>query len=231
MNIFNRIANLITGFFNVLIGGVERSNPALVYEQAIDNKIKKHNKLRKAVANLTMMRNTTQASLQEEKDRLNEVESYLEAAMDDGDDDSALMLLEQKNECEDRLQQLENEYETISSQTDEAMESLQNHRNEIDKLKRERNFKLAQHRAAELKNQAYEEINGISEDADSKAIDNIRKQIDSEIAQADMNSEINNGSHATKMRKLKVRSSKLKALKQLEEMKAKKQQVKAQKSI
>ena len=46
-----------------------------------------------------------------------------------------------------------------------------------------------------------------------------------------MNSEINNGSHATKMRKLKVRSSKLKALKQLEEMKAKKQQIKAEKSI
>jgi len=225
MNIISRIANLISGFFYSLVGGIEKSNPALVYEQAINNKVMQHNQLRKAVANLTMMRNKTQASLEDERTKLEEINLYLESSLEEGNDEDSLMLLEQKSETEERLQILEQEFATIEEQTSDAMQSLTNHREEIDKLKREKSFKLAQHKAAELKNQAFEQINGISEDADSKAIDNIREEIDSEIAKANLNTEINKNSYSFKMKSLKSNSSKLKAKKQLELLKAQKGKV------
>lgn len=222
MNLFNRIANLISGFFNSLLGGIEKSNPELVYEQAIDNKINQHNKLRKAVASLTMMRNKTLNSLEEERSKLEEINLYLESSLSENDDESSVMLLEQKNETEDRLLILEKEFSIIDEQTNDAMQSLASHREEIDKLKREKSFKLAQHKAAELKNQAFEQINGISEDADSKAIENIREEIDSEVAKANLNSEMNKNSYSFKMKALKTNSSKLKAQKQLEALKQQK---------
>jgi len=222
MNLFNRIANLISGFFNSLLGGIEKSNPELVYEQAIDNKITQHNKLRKAVASLTMMRNKTLNSLEEERSKLEEINLYLESSLSENDDESSVMLLEQKNETEDRLLILEKEFSIIDEQTNDAMQSLASHREEIDKLKREKSFKLAQHKAAELKNQAFEQINGISEDADSKAIENIREEIDSEVAKANLNSEMNKNSYSFKMKALKTNSSKLKAQKQLEALKQQK---------
>ena len=222
MNLFNRIVNLISGFFNSLLGGIEKSNPELVYEQAIDNKITQHNKLRKAVASLTMMRNKTLNSLEEERSKLEEINLYLESSLSENDDENSVMLLEQKNETEDRLLILEKEFSIIDEQTNDAMQSLASHREEIDKLKREKSFKLAQHKAAELKNQAFEQINGISEDADSKAIENIREEIDSEVAKANLNSEMNKNSYSFKMKALKTNSSKLKAQKQLEALKQQK---------
>jgi phage shock protein A len=224
MSIFNRIANLISGFFNSLLGGIEKSNPALVYEQAINNKISQHKKLREAVANLTMLRNKTNSSLEDETKRLEEIQLYLETCLNEGDDENSLMLLEQKNELEQRIQELQSESKLLNEQCEEAIESLTDHRNDIDKLKREKAFKLAQHKAAQLKNETFEQINGISEDADAKAIENIRDQIDNEIAKSNLNTELVSNSSSFKMKKFKNNSSKLRARKQLEELKA--QQVK-----
>lgn len=220
MNIFNRIANLISGFFYSLVGGIERSNPALVYEQAINNKISQHKKLREAVANLTMLRNKTNSSLEDETKRLEEVELFLETCLNEGDDENSLMLLEQKNELEERILQLNDEAKLLNAQCEEAIESLTEHRNDIDKLKREKAFKLAQHKAAQLKNETFEQINGISEDADAKAIENIRDKIDNDIAKSNLNTELVSNSSTFKMKKLKNNSSKLKAKKQLELLKA-----------
>ena len=211
MNIFNRIANLISGFFYSLVGGIESSNPALVYEQAINNKVSQHKKLREAVANLTMLRNKTNSSLEDENKRLEEVELFLETCLNEGDDENSLMLLEQKNELEERIQQLSDEAKLLNAQCEEAIESLTEHRNDIDKLKREKAFKLAQHKAAQLKNETFEQINGISEDADTKAIENIRDQIDNDIAKSNLNTELVSNSSTFKMKKLKNSSSKLKA--------------------
>ena len=220
MNIFNRIANLISGFFYSLVGGIERSNPALVYEQAINNKISQHKKLREAVANLTMLRNKTNSSLEDETKRLEEVELFLETCLNEGDDENSLMLLEQKNELEERILQLNDEAKLWNAQCEEAIESLTEHRNDIDKLKREKAFKLVQHKAAQLKNETFEQINGISEDADAKAIENIRDKIDNDIAKSNLNTELVSNSSTFKMKKLKNNSSKLKAKKQLELLKA-----------
>jgi len=220
MNIFNRIANLISGFFYSLVGGIEKSNPALVYEQAINNKIAQHKKLREAVANLTMLRNKTNSSLEDERKRLDEVEMFLENCLNEGDDENSLMLLEQKNELEERIIQLDNEAKTLNSQCEEAISSLTDHRDDIEKLKRERSFKLAQHKAAQLKNETFEKINGISEDADVKAIENIREQIDEDIAKSNLNTELVANSSSFKMKKFKSSSARLKAKKQLELLKS-----------
>ena len=46
MAFFDRIGNLWKGFWSLWISDVENKNPEIVYEQAIDNRIKRHRDLK-----------------------------------------------------------------------------------------------------------------------------------------------------------------------------------------
>ena len=47
MGFFSRLFNVISGFFSSFIGKVEERNPELVYEAAIQERLKKQKELKK----------------------------------------------------------------------------------------------------------------------------------------------------------------------------------------
>ena len=106
---FSRLANAL--FFNSLIGNVEAKNPEIVFGAAIAERKRKQKELKAAVSNIVYLRNKTEAELKQKKDTLVEVDESIEVAMDDGDDESALALLEQKDALESRITELEGELE------------------------------------------------------------------------------------------------------------------------
>ena len=220
MSIFSRIANFFSGLLYSIIGKAEENNPEIAYEAAIQSKIRKQAELKNAVSSIIHLRNTTEAELTDKKDKLEEVDAMLETALDDGDDESAVTLLEHKEELENSIGRLELDFANIEKQAEEAMDALNQFREEIKKLKREKDEMIARDRVAATQSQIAEQLDGLSLDADIQALQKARDGINTRIAKADVDRELRNNSIENKLDKIKQRSGSTKAKKQLEALKA-----------
>ena len=220
MSIFSRIANFFSGLFHSIIGNAEQNNPEIAYESAIQNMIQKQGDLKKAVSSIIMLRNKTEAELAEKREKLEEVDAMLETALDDGDDESAVILLEQKESLEDSVAKLEADYANIETQAEESMDALNQYREEIKKLKKEKEEMIARDKVAATQSQIAEQLDGLSLDADIQALQNARDGIHKRIAQADVDRELRNNSIDNKLDKIKQRSGNTKAKKKLAALKA-----------
>ena len=96
MGVFDRISNIWKGFISLWISEVEQSNPEAVYEAAIEERVKKHRELKKAVSGIVYLRNKLSAELEQAEKQLVEVEAQIPIAVDEGEDDVALVLLQKR---------------------------------------------------------------------------------------------------------------------------------------
>ena len=216
---FERIGNLWNGFFSLWISGKEASNPDAVYEAAIDERIKKHRELKKAVSGIVYLRNKTQAELKQKEKELLEVNAQLPVAVESGDDEVALVLLQKKNELDKAKLTLSADLEKVSKQAEEAKEALVAFQGEIEKLRRERDEMLAKKATAEARIQIQETLDGLSTDADIKALENVREHISKLQAEADVGSEIKDDSLDARLKKIKAKTGDVTARGQLDELK------------
>ena len=115
MGVFDRISNIWKGFISLWISEVEQSNPEAVYEAAIDERVKKHRELKKAVSGIVYLRNKLQSELEQKTKALKELEFQIPVAIEEGEDEAALLLIEKKDEVEARLQELTGELEKVSA--------------------------------------------------------------------------------------------------------------------
>ena len=153
MSIFQEL-QISSGLFHSILGNAEQNNPEIAYESAIQNMIKKQADLKKAVSSmLIMLRNKTEAELTEKREKLEEVDAMLETALDDGDDESAVILLEQKKLLEDSVGKLEADYANVETQAEESMDALNQYREEIKKLKKEKEEMIARDKVAATQSQ------------------------------------------------------------------------------
>ena len=157
-----------------------------------------------------MLRNKTEAELTEKREKLEEVDAMLETALDDGDDESAVILLEQKNLWKILLP-IEADYANVETQAEESMDALNQYREEIKKLKKEKEEMIARDKVAATQSQIAEQLDGLSLDADIQALQNARDGIHQRIAQADVDRELRNNSIDNKLDKIKQRSGNTKA--------------------
>lgn len=219
MGFFDRIGNLWNGFWGLWISGKESKNPEAVYEAAIDERIKKHRDLKKAVSGIVYLRNKISTELETKERELKEVNSQLPVAIESGDDDVALVLLTKKNELEKALEQLKVDSEKVTQQANDAKDSLVAFQGEIEKLKRERDEMLAKKATAEARIQIQETLDGLSTDADIKALENVREHIHKMQAEADIGTEMKADSLDARLAKVKSKAQDATAKSQLEELK------------
>lgn len=219
MSFFDRIANLWNGFWSLWISDKEKANPEAVYEAAIDERIRKHRDLKKAVSGIVYLRNKLQTELEQKERELAEVNAQLPVAVEAGEDDVAVVLLTKKNELERGIAQVQVELAKVSKQAEEAKESLVAFQGEIEKLKRERDEMLAKKATAEARIQIQETLDGLSTDADIKALEGVRDHIGKLQAQADTGAEIKGDSLDAKLKKIKERTASASAQSQLAELK------------
>lgn len=219
MGFFDRLANVWKGFLSLWVSDIESRNPEAVYESAIDERVKKHRELKKAVSGIVYLRNKLSTELESKERELKEVMTQLPVAIEDGEDEVALVLIQKKDELTAAIEQLSAELKKVSDQAEDAKAGLLSFQAEIEKLKREKEKMLAAKANAEARISIQETLDGLSTEADVKALDNVREHIQKLQAEADIGTEIQGDSLDAKLAKIKEKAANSSARAQLSEMK------------
>ena len=103
MNFLTRLYNLWRGFLSIFVGRLEEKHPEIAYENAIKGMTEKYSKLKSAAAGLIKNRAKLEARIQKAEKDLAEVAEQIEVALDQGDDEIALVLIEKQDETKAAL--------------------------------------------------------------------------------------------------------------------------------
>ena len=218
---FARIKNLISGFLSIFISDIEKEHPEIAYENAINSMVEKYSKLKAATAALIRRREDIDERLKQAAKDLAQTDAELNTAVATNQDDLALILIQKKNQLEIQAAELKADMETAHKDADDAKASILQVQAEIRKLKDERVVMLARMQSAQARVKIQEQLEGLSVDAEVKALDNVREHIKNTIAQANLGKELADTSLDARLQKLKSQSGDVQAQQQLAELKAK----------
>ena len=218
---FARIKNLISGFLSIFISDIEKEHPEIAYENAINSMVEKYSKLKAATAALIRRREDIDERLKQAAKDLAQTDAELNTAVATNQDDLALILIQKKNQLEIQAAELKADMETAHKDADDAKASILEVQAEIRKLKDERVVMLARMQSAQARVKIQEQLEGLSVDAEVKALDNVREHIKNTIAQANLGKELADTSLDARLQKLKSQSGDVQAQQQLAELKAK----------
>jgi len=218
---FARLGNLWKGFLSLWISDVEKQHPEIAYENAINSMIAKFAKLKSATAAIIRRREDIEARNEKAKNELAAVQGQLAAALDTSQDDLAVVLIQKKNELEKELAELGGELALAQKDADSAKSSLITVQSEIKSLKAERDSMLAKMQSAQARIKIQEQLDGLSVDAEVKALDNVRDYIKTTIAEANLGRELSESSLDARLAALSSQAGDVQARQQLAEMKAK----------
>ena len=219
MGFFSRVGNLWKGFWGLFISDMEANNAEAVYESAIEERIQKHRELKKAVSGIVYLRNKLATELEQKQAALAEIQPQIPVAIEEGEDEAALVLIQKKDELNTAIAEIQTELEKVSGQADDAKAGLVAFQGEIEKLKREKHEMLAKKANAEARIQIQETLDGLSTDADIRALENVREGIDKLQAEADVGAEIDDSNLDAKLDEIKAKTATASARSQLDEMK------------
>ena len=218
---FARLGNLWRGFLSLWISDVEKQHPEIAYENAINSMIAKYTKLKTATAAIIRRREDIDTRNQKAKSDLAEVQGQLAAALDTNQDDLAVVLILKQSALEKELAELRAELDLAQKDADSAKSSLITVQSEIKKLKSERDSMLAKMQSAQARIKIQEQLDGLSVDAEVKALDNVRDHIRTTIAEANLGRELSESSLDSRLDALRNQAGDVQARQQLAEMKAK----------
>jgi phage shock protein A len=217
---FARMGNLWRGFLSLWVSGIEKDHPEIAYENAINGMVEKYSALKKATAAIIRRREDIEARLNAQKKDLAQTQADLDAAVATNQDDLAVMLIQKKNGLSTDVAELEGELRDAMTEADSAKASLVQVQGEIQKLKAERDNMLAKYASAQAKLRIQEQLDGLSVDAEVKALDNVRENIKNLQAEAKLGSELKDSSLDERLRKLRQAGGEASAKVELDRLKA-----------
>jgi phage shock protein A len=219
MNIFTRLANLVRGFFSLFVTGLEQQHPEIAYENAINTMMEKYNKLKNATAGLIRLREDAADRLQKSQAQQRELSAMLEEAMATNQDDLAVELIERKEAVDAEIASLEAELAAAEKDVDTAKTALTEVKGEIGKLKSEKDRMLAKMQSAQARTRINDQLEGLSVDAELRALENVRTGIKDTIAKAKLGDELRETDLDVRLKALKAGSSKSTARAKLDALK------------
>src|SRR6185295_2046470 len=222
INFFSRLSNLWTGFLSIWISDVEKAHPEIAYENAINSMVEKYSRLKTATAAIIRRREDIDERLKKNTPEMAQTEADLAVAVETNQDDLAVVLIQKKNQLAADLADLKTELDSAQKDADSAKSSLISVQNEIRKLKGERDSMLAKMQSAQARIKIQAQIDGLSVDADVKALDNVREHIKTTIAEANLGKELSESSLDSRLAALRNQTGDVQAKQQLAELKAKK---------
>lgn len=221
MGLGGRIYNIWRGFLSLFVSDLEKKNPEIAYENAINSMIEKHNSLKSAVGSLLKNRTRFEEQIAKHRQDLERVTAEIQAAVDLGDDETALMLIEQEEQSQLQLAQTEEDLKQAAQDADTAKSSLRELEEEINKLKRERDRVLAQIEDAEARKMVQDQLDGFSIADEMKALDNVRDYAAQVRAEVKVSDELKGDSVEGRLEKVREQASKKRAEERLAAFKAK----------
>jgi phage shock protein A len=219
---FARLANLWRGFLSIWISDIEKQHPEIAYENAINSMVEKYSRLKAATAAIIRRREEISERYGRATKELAQTEAELAVAVDTNQDEVALVLLQKKNQLTDDIASMHGELDTAQKDADSAKSSLLTVQSEIRKLKAERDSMLAKMASAQARIKIQEQLDGLSVDAEVKALDNVRDYIKTTIAEANLGRELSESSLDARLQAIRGQVGEAQARQQLAELKAKK---------
>ena len=218
----SRLGNLWRGFLRLWISDVEKEHPEIAYENAIDSMINKYSRLKSATAAIIRRREETGERYKQATAELAQTEAELDTAVDTGQDDLALILIQKKNQLATEVAEMRVEMESAQKDADSAKQSLLGVQSQIRKLQAEKDSMLAKMQSSQARIKVQEQLDGLSVDAEVKALDNVRQHIKNTIAEANLGKELSESSLDSRLDALRSQVGDVQARNQLAELKAKK---------
>ncbi|MBK6999662.1 MAG: PspA/IM30 family protein [Rhodoferax sp.] len=218
--ILARLSNLWTGFISLWVSDIEKEHPEIAYQNAITSMIDKYSRLKAATGSIIARRQEITSRLETHERDLAAVAADLETALATNQDDLAVVLIQKKNTLEAAITELRTDATQATADADNAKDSLIQVKSEIDKLKAEKDRMLAQMQSAQARIQIQGQLDGLSVDAEVKALGSVREHIKSQVAQASLGAELQASDLDTRLNKLRQSSGSVTAKAQLDAMKA-----------
>jgi phage shock protein A len=191
------IARLFQYFSTALHGWVrdrEHANPQAVYEQAIRGRVERYAQLKEAVAGILFLRNKLEAEIRDRRAEIARLASDAERAVRRADESLAVAIVTHRHELEADLARAEGELEGLRNEADAAKDNLLHFREEIRSLEREKGRALAVWAGARMRRQVRAAIDGLSVDADVRALEGVREHVAKLATEAHLDAEIARGS-------------------------------------
>ena len=176
-SLLSRFSSLIRGTFTAWLRDRESDSPRVVYEQAISERTDQYHELKSAVAGILYMRNKLEAEIQERRVEVARTHEDIRRSIKKGEDESALTLIAHRQTLGDELGRAERELEALRGEAEEAKANLVRFREEIKSLEREKGRALALMANATARKRMNEAIEGLSVEADVRALEGVREHI------------------------------------------------------
>jgi phage shock protein A len=215
---FKRLGNLWRGFASLWISNVEKNHPDIAYENAINGMIEKYTALKKATAAIIRRREDIEARLSAAKKELAQVTSDLNTAVETNQQDLGLILIQKQNALTTEVNDLTTDLTAAQSDADSAKASLMQVQGEIKKLKAEKDNMLAKMASAQARIRINDQLEGLSVEADVKALDNVREHIKNTVAQANLGKELGETDVDRRLAALRAKSGDVTSKQQWEQL-------------
>jgi phage shock protein A len=217
---FSRLSNLWKGFLSLWISDVEKKHPEIAYENAINSMVEKYAQLKKATAAIIRRREEIEGRLAERNKELAQVEADLNTAVETNQQDLGMILIQKQKQLAEEVAGLQADLQTAVTDADSAKASLMQVQAEIKKLKAEKDQMLAKMASAQARIKVQEQLEGLSVDAEVKALEGVRENIKNTVAQANLNKELGETDVDAKLKKLRAQTGDVTAKSEWERLKA-----------
>lgn len=187
---FARVANLWKGFLSIFISDVEKRHPEIAYENAINSMIEKYTDLKKHTAAIVRRREELEQRFTEKTRELAQTDADLQTAIETDQQELGMVLIQKQKALAAEVADLKNDLTLAVKDADTAKASLTQVQAEIKKLKSEKDQMLAKMASAQARVRVQEQLEGLSLDAEVRALDGVREHIKNTIAQANLGSEL-----------------------------------------
>lgn len=220
VHFWGRLGNLWKGFVSLWLEDLEKNQPEIAYENAVQSMTDKYVALKRATAAILRRREEIETRLSEEQKELGQITADLNAAIDSNQDDLGVILVQKKKALEASVGELNASLLQAKGDADEAKSSLMSVKAEIEKLKAEKDRMLAKFQSAQARVKIQSQLEGLSVDADVKALENVRTHIKNMEAEAKLNTELNQDDLDTRLKSLRQNAGAATAKSELEALKA-----------
>ena len=219
MQLVGRVWNLLRGLAARWVGRRERRHPDAVYAAAIEERVAQYATLRQAAAGIIYLRSKLAKEIERESAELARVRRQLEIAVDRGDDAVALHLIGRRDAVAAEVARLTAELTELTKEAEGAKQNLIAFQRKIARLREERVRMLARLASAKARLRFQATLNGLSPDADIRALEEVRDHINRLVAETQVARDLGDSELEKRLGRIREAEAESAARAQLDELK------------
>ena len=219
MPLVGRVWNLLRGLAARWVGRREQRHPDAVYVSAIEERVTQYAKLREAAAGIIYLRSKLAKELERESAELGRVGRQLEIAVERDDDVVALHLIGRRDTLGAEVTRLTAELTELTKEAEGAKQNLVTFQREIARLREERVRMLARLASAKARLRFQTTLNGLSPDADIRALEEVRDHINRLVAETQVSRDLGDTELEKRLGRIREAEAESAARAQLDELK------------